>query len=231
MTLLAFDTSAAACSVALWRDGATIAHASKIMERGHAETLMPMIEGTLGRAGVAFADLTAIAATVGPGSFTGIRIGLATARGLALALDAALVGVTTFEAVAHAARREMLGSPMPCLVVLDAKREDVYAQLFRAGGEPDGPPAAVMPEAAAALLPPARAAVAGDGARHVRALLAGRDVWFAPGAGVADAADVAALAAARIARAGSPDPADRPLPLYISPPGVTVRRRRAGAPA
>jgi tRNA threonylcarbamoyladenosine biosynthesis protein TsaB len=227
MTLLAFDTSAAACSAALWRAGAVVAHESRPMERGHAEVLVPMIEALLGRSGVAFADLTAVATTVGPGSFTGIRIGLATARGLALALDAALVGVTTFEAVARAARREMREAPLPCLVVLDSKRPDVYAQLFRASGEADGPPAALAPEAAAALLPGARVAVAGDGARHVRAALAGRDVWFAAGPGIADAADVAALGAARLARAGGP--AVRPVPLYVSPPGVTPRRQRRRA--
>jgi tRNA threonylcarbamoyladenosine biosynthesis protein TsaB len=105
MMLLAFDCSASACSAAVRHDGSTVAREWRAMERGHAEALVPLIEATLGQAGARFEDISAVATTVGPGSFTGVRIGLATARGLSLALGAPVVGVTTFEAVAGGAGR------------------------------------------------------------------------------------------------------------------------------
>jgi tRNA threonylcarbamoyladenosine biosynthesis protein TsaB len=224
MILLAFDCSASACSAALRRDGATIAHERRVMERGHAEALVPLIEATLARAGVGFGDLDAVAATVGPGSFTGVRIGLATAHGLALALDIPVLGITTFEAVAHAAAREV-GGRSPCLVVLETKRADVYAQLLPAGGGALASPVAAAPAAVAALLPAGPIVLAGDAAARVRPHLDRPDAVFAPGPGSADVADVAELAEAGFAEA-TERPA-RPVPLYVSPPGVTRRPDRA----
>jgi tRNA threonylcarbamoyladenosine biosynthesis protein TsaB len=228
MMLLAFDCSAAACSAAVRHDGSTVAREWRAMERGHAEALVPLIEATLGQAGARFEDISAVATTVGPGSFTGVRIGLATARGLSLALGAPVVGVTTFEAVALAARRAC-GSPhLPCLVVLDAKRADVYVQLLPPGGEPSGPAVAASPSAAAAMLPPGRAIVAGDGASQLRPFVEGRELLFASGPGVADAADVAELAERRLREDGA-GRLVRPMPVYVTPPGVTLRPRRTAA--
>src|SRR5215470_1069032 len=94
--ILAFDCSGAACSAALWRRGALAAHRYRTMTRGHAEALMPMLAETVAQAGETFHALTAVAVTVGPGAFTGIRIGLAAARGIGLAATIPVVGVTTF---------------------------------------------------------------------------------------------------------------------------------------
>ncbi|MCH7931874.1 MAG: tRNA (adenosine(37)-N6)-threonylcarbamoyltransferase complex dimerization subunit type 1 TsaB, partial [Proteobacteria bacterium] len=94
MNVLALDTATAACSVALWSDGTVLAQRFATMARGHAEALMPMVEAVMAEAGLAFADLDLVATTVGPGTFTGLRVGLAAARGLALAGGLPIVGVT-----------------------------------------------------------------------------------------------------------------------------------------
>src|SRR3546814_11281327 len=87
--VLGVDTGGSACSVALWRDGAVLAEESRSMTRGHAEMLVPMIAGAAARAGVALADVGLYGVTVGPGAFTGLRIGLAAVAGLALAARSA----------------------------------------------------------------------------------------------------------------------------------------------
>lgn len=94
MTTLAIDTSEQACSVALACEGTVIDRASEIIGRGHAERLLPLIEERLAAAGRSYKDLERIAVTTGPGTFTGLRIGLSVARGLALQADIPCVGVT-----------------------------------------------------------------------------------------------------------------------------------------
>ena len=99
MPLLAFDVAGNACSAAVWSGGEVIAHVSEEMERGQAERLAPMLQSVMDAAALAFSQLQIIAVTVGPGSFTGIRIGLAMAKSLALATGRPLYGVTTFTLV------------------------------------------------------------------------------------------------------------------------------------
>src|SRR5262245_1095256 len=127
--ILALDSSGGACSVALWRRDAVVARRYRAMTRGHAEALMPMIVETMAAAAEAFPALTAVAVTVGPGAFTGIRIGLAAARGIGLAADIVVTGVTTFAAVAEAVpEAERAGQKL--LVLLDSKRGDLFVQQF-----------------------------------------------------------------------------------------------------
>ena len=97
MALLAFDVAGNACSAAVWSGGEVVSHVSEEMERGQAERLAPMLKSVMGRAALVFSQLEMIAVTVGPGSFTGIRIGLSLAKSLALATGRPLYGVTTFE--------------------------------------------------------------------------------------------------------------------------------------
>jgi tRNA threonylcarbamoyladenosine biosynthesis protein TsaB len=151
MKILAIETSGAACSTALWSEGA-VHERTEAMARGHAERLMPMIGEVLAEAGAGYAQLDLIAVTTGPGTFTGMRVGLAAARGIALAAGRPCLGVTSFAAVTEAAREEARAAwaaGRAVLVALDSRRSEVFAQMFAADG---GAPAEAMvatPEALA----------------------------------------------------------------------------------
>lgn len=226
MKLLALDTATAACSVAVWVDGTIRARALRPMARGQSEALMPMIVAALAEAGLTFAELDAVAATVGPGAFTGLRIGLAAARAMALAAHLPCLGVTTLEAVAaNVPETERQGAAV--LVVLDAKRADLYAQVFSATLEPLTEPGAVLPADLTGLLPEGPVIVAGDAAARAAAVLAGAgiEVRLSAAPGLPDAAMVAAIAARR-RRSGRP--ALPPEPLYLRAPDVTLSANSRG---
>ena len=216
-TVLAFDCAAAACSVAVWRHGAILARQSRPMARGHAEALLPMIETIMSGAGIAYADLDAIAVTVGPGAFTGLRIALAAALGIGLAAGRAVIGVGTLQALAAGAR---LAAPRDgeIAAVTDNKRAGLYAQRFGPDLAPRTDPAIISPEAFAATLPDRPVLVVGDGAAALaRVAAAGRNLAFAPGPGLPDAADVAWLVAEGPMAARLP-----PTPIYLQAPAVTL---------
>ncbi len=215
MTVLAFDTATAACSAAVWRDGALLSRRFADMPRGQSEALMPMIMAVMDEAGLAFADLTLIGVTVGPGAFTGLRIGLAAARGLALAAGLPVAGVTTAEAIAHGVpAAERAGRDL--VVAIDAKRADLFVQRFDAALRPLDAVRALLPEELAAVCGDGPLLLAGDGTGRALPHLPGAVASAAPG--VPDAAVVAALAAAHW-RAGTALP---PEPLYLRPPDVTL---------
>lgn len=127
--LLAFDTSAAHCAAAVLVDGKIRVERREAMARGQAERLMPLLEEVLAEARLGWRDLDALAVGVGPGNFTGIRIAVSAARGLALALGVPAIGVSTLEAQAE-------GMARPCLSLADARRGMVYAQVLGAEGDP-----------------------------------------------------------------------------------------------
>ncbi|MAZ04031.1 MAG: tRNA (adenosine(37)-N6)-threonylcarbamoyltransferase complex dimerization subunit type 1 TsaB [Sneathiella sp.] len=130
MKILAFDTALNACSVAIMDNHDVLAHGHEKRRRGHAETLIPMIEDLMNGAGFSYADMDLIAVTVGPGTFTGLRIGLAAARGMSLAARKPLVGVTTLEALAATVPKEM-AEDRPVIATADARRGEIYLQSFK----------------------------------------------------------------------------------------------------
>ena len=127
--ILAFDTSAAHCAAALLMDNRVVAARSEPMDKGQAERLIPLCAQVLADAGVGWADVTRLAVGTGPGNFTGVRIAVAAARGLALSLGIPAIGVTRLEALAH-------DLPRPVTVIEDARRGAVYVQRFEDGAEP-----------------------------------------------------------------------------------------------
>lgn len=225
MTLvLGLDSATEACSAAVLRNGAVVARRFETLQRGHAEHLMPLVREVMATADTSFAELDLIATTVGPGGFTGLRIGLASARGLAIAARRPLVGVTTLEAVARA----QPAREYPLLVALDTKRADIYLQLFDLDGAPISEPAALMPSEIAGMLPDGPIIVAGNARDGAIAALSGPACAqvMAKGPALPDAAQVAAIGLERFM--AHPDaPRTPPRALYLRPPDA----RLPGAPS
>lgn len=216
MKVLAFDCSGASCSAAVLIDDEPAAQRFAPMERGHAETLLPMIETVLREAALTPAALDLLAVTIGPGSFTGLRIGLAAARGLALARKLPAIGVPSFDAVKVDDPTEP-----PLFIALESKRAELFLQR-RDRADPRLP-ALVPAEEWAALLPPGPCALAGDGAPRLAAALGRSDVVVLPGNGRPDPVVLARLGTARW-QAGDRTPL---APLYLRAPDTTTPRRAA----
>ena len=134
MRVLAIDTALEACSAAVLdaEQGAVLASESIPMVRGHAEALMPLIARVMSDAMLEFVDLDRIAVTVGPGSFTGLRVGVAAARGIAVAAGKPAIGLTTL--AAFAAPYIAADDVTPLIAAIDARNDQVYMQLFGSAG-------------------------------------------------------------------------------------------------
>jgi tRNA threonylcarbamoyladenosine biosynthesis protein TsaB len=134
MLILAIDTALDACAAGVLDTdaGKLIAQESLPMKRGHAEALMPLIARVMKASGVAFAALDRIAVTTGPGSFTGLRVGLSAARGIALAADKPVVGLTTL--TAYAAPMVSESGEHPVISAIDARHDHVYFQVVSGNG-------------------------------------------------------------------------------------------------
>jgi tRNA threonylcarbamoyl adenosine modification protein YeaZ len=210
MRLLAIDTALEACSVAVAGNDPQPVAVSENVGRGHAERLFGMIDSAMGEAGFDFADLDRIAVTVGPGSFTGLRVGIAAARGLALVVGCPVVGIGTLDV--HAAGARALVGPVPVVAVLDARRGEVYSQRFAAAGAPIGTPAVGPPESVAAQVADGDV-LAGAGADTVAAAMPlGRTAPIAHRRSAPDIHVLAVLAVIAVA------PTAAPRPLYLRPP-------------
>lgn len=225
-TILGIDSSTGACSAALVAGSAVLAHRREEMSRGQSERLAPMVEAVMTEAGRGFESLDAVAVTRGPGSFTGVRIGMAMAKGLGQALRIPVLGITGFDAVAMAALNQAEGPLAMLAIVLESRREDLFVQLFGADGALLSDPEALPADAIAARLRGHFGALpillAGDAADRVAACLGPDDVshWRHSPVTVPDAREVALLA-----RDGRRTVKGAELkPLYLRAPDVTLPR-------
>jgi tRNA threonylcarbamoyladenosine biosynthesis protein TsaB len=166
MNILALDTSMGACSAAVLCASDGMRQLSVLqaeMERGHAEALMPMVDEVLTEAGLRAGDLDVIAATLGPGSFTGVRIAIAAARGLALVTQAKLFGEDSLTVMARVALMEGLEAAGPFAVAVDARRGMLYFGIYDEQSQKLEGPLLIAPNDAVTLLPPELRVVVGSG--------------------------------------------------------------------
>lgn len=200
--LLVIDTAANLCAACLWSDGRAVASVTRDIGTGHAEQLMAVIDETFAAAGATYADVTRLGAVVGPGSFTGVRVGVSTVRGLALALRVPAVGVTTLEGLASEAR----GEGRAVLAVIDARREQYYSAFYGADGAQLAEPAVLDVQATITRVPAGDFVLAGSGAPAFAERLGRQVVGTAASAGIETYARLAAAA---------PIPTAKPTPLYL----------------
>ena len=225
LPLLAFDCAGSACSAALLVGSRVLAWKVERRTRGQAERLLPLLEEVLAEGGVTWDEVGRLAVTRGPGSFTGVRIGLATARALALASGAPLFGLDNLSLYAAMVREKMAEEERVArrlLVAIDARRADIFIQSFDPAGKPLDLPSAALPEAVAKRLGAERWLLAGDGAQRLEPLFADRNVEVVPDSDVADPRTLARWAESQPLAAASTAPA----PLYLRPPDVTLAKAR-----
>jgi tRNA threonylcarbamoyl adenosine modification protein YeaZ len=210
MILLAIDTAANLCAACVY-DGATgreLGREVLDIGKGHAERLIGVIDSALGRAGIVYKDLDRIGVAIGPGSFTGVRVGVATARGLALALGIPAVGVNTLGALAAEAHADFPDRPI--LAAIDGRRGDLYCAVHAPDGVVLSEPAAISVAEAVALARRHDAAVAGNGAD---AVLAEAGEKRPPDTGLRGATADIGFYARLVAASGATN--EKPKPLYL----------------
>jgi tRNA threonylcarbamoyladenosine biosynthesis protein TsaB len=215
--LAAIDTSTALGSVALVEDGRLVAEDSRRVSNAHGESLLPMVSALFASAGWSPGDVARWGVGIGPGSFTGCRIGVATAKGIVMATGAEIVGVTSLDALAF----DLDSADLVVSVVRGGKGE-LFLQAKRRGEFVVSPSHLRIADIAprlAALEPSGRIVVAGEAAADVDwSPLEGRvSLMLEP---PHDAPRAAVIA--RIARTAAPEDADALEPLYVRPPEITV---------
>ena len=213
--MLAIDTALGACSAAVIDASlnATLAAQSVAMERGHAEALVPMIAQVMQSAGVDFEELERVATTIGPGSFTGLRVGISAARGIALASGKPAVGVSTLDALTAPFATE--SETVPIVAAIDARHGNFYLQMVGAGGRKLVSPRVVNVEQALKSCAIGLVRIIGSGAN----LLASR--WPVPNVPAPILVDPRTAPdivwVARLGAKADPEKS-RPKPLYLKAP-------------
>ncbi len=219
MRVLAIDTALANCSAAVLDNGAETACFGACGEeigRGHAEKLMDMIGEVMAETSTAFSDLDRVVVTIGPGSFTGLRVGLSVARGFGLVLGKPVVGITTLAAIARSSAPDDGGTPF--LVALTGKGDEVYCQEFSASGIPTGEAGVRTLSDLAATLPEGIRLVgsAADKVAEGCGIPADRILSRRGFPGIREVAELGLVA----------EPAkSSPSPLYLRPPDATPQTR------
>jgi tRNA threonylcarbamoyladenosine biosynthesis protein TsaB len=221
MLVLALDTALNACSVALVESGggreSVRAVESERRERGHAEALLPMVERVMGQGGARFGEIDRFAVTIGPGSFTGLRVALSAARSFALANGKPAIGVGTLAALAAAAFGD---DQEPVAAVIDARRDEAYWQLFALPGRPITPAMLAPYHEIARSIDSPKVRLVGSGAVRLAQEDPGRLHM------VSDAVTPDILWIARLGAKADPDTAPAK-PAYIRPPDAKPQRERA----
>jgi tRNA threonylcarbamoyladenosine biosynthesis protein TsaB len=226
LKVLALDTATEACSVALLTDAGLVGICREV-GRGHAEQILDMVHAVLAEAGIALGGLDGIAAGVGPGAFTGVRIGVSVAQGLAFGASLPVVAVTTLEALALQAMR---GGAYRVLACLDARMGEVYWGGFEAdprhglialGAPAVGAAESVVPPAA-----PFQGIGRGFAAYGVLRVLAGLHLPAGAGESLPDAKDMARLGAIRLRAGDGRDPAEL-TPVYLRDKVALTEAERA----
>lgn len=222
MNILAVDTALAACSAAIVEAGRVTARAFELRRRGHAEALMPMVARLMAERGLDFAAIERFAVTVGPGTFTGTRVGLAAVRGWAVATGGTALGLSTLEVIAAgAAKTADAPAGSRILVAIDARRGEVYSQCFTVGTAwweltAQSQAVAAPVETAAAGDPPDL--IVGSGMPQVLEIVTPRAQPSAALASEPDAAIVGLMAGHR----ELPAPYLPPRPFYLRPPDAKL---------
>ena len=223
MNILALDTSMGACSTALLRHDGVLFARQERMTRGHAEALMPMVADVMSESGVAFGALDRIGATTGPGSFTGVRIAISAARGLALVTGAKLFGVDSLTVMAKQALATGIAGGAPFAVAVDARRGMLYFGLYDGAARKLDGPILIAPDDAANLLPGALRTAVGSGAATLAEAAASRGALIA--ARLLDLEPSATELAALARDSGETVPVLRP--LYLRPPDARPQAQAA----
>ena len=223
--LLSIESATRVMSVAVLAGEALLAEISTHDERVHSERLLPAIDQLLRIAGLSVGEIEAFAISIGPGSFTGLRIGLATLKGLALGSDRPSVAVPTLGALTLAAA----GAAGPVAALLDARRDEVYAACLAGPGEigkPLVPDAVLTAEELAAALPPSCIVVVGEGAEKVASAAADRAahrIALLPAALGRTRAFHTGLLGARLLAAGAGQRSEDLVPRYVRRAEAEVR--------
>ena len=211
MITLAIDTCLDACSVALFdcAEGPVLGGRHEPMARGHAEHLLPFADEVMAMAGLSPAEIGKVIVTRGPGTFTGVRVGLSAARALAIGSRVEVGAISSLHALALCAVGGG-GRELPIAAVIDARRDELYVATFSCEGKPLTPPAIISASAGADSLPEERYQAVGSGA----ATLAASDGRFqvAPPLALPDARTWGPRAA------GLPEFLEEPVPLYLRKP-------------
>jgi N6-L-threonylcarbamoyladenine synthase len=214
MIVLSVDTAHAACSACVFdtQMNRALSLVSEPMHRGHAERLTDMVSEVIGSAGISYSDIDRLAACSGPGTFTGVRIGLAFVRGLALVLEVPAVGITTFAALADRCRAVSPGRNV--WVVQDARRGEVYLQGFGTDGNPVHPATVLSVSAADRLLSDKAGLVVGSGAGLVD---------LPVGLAVADVDDIPDVAIIAKLAGDAADTGTPAVPFYLRAPDAKAQ--------
>ncbi len=221
MRILAIDTATLAGSIAVLSDDQILGEAGFNLGRKHTERLLPEMDWLFSRLSLEPKMIEGIAVGIGPGSFTGVRVGLATAKGLAAGLAAPIVGISSLDALAHAVRFY----PGPILALLDARKGELFARFYSGGNSfsAAGEPMVLLPEKLAALIPAHTLAV-GEGCRiypevlKAKADYAGFEFDY-PRAGI-----VGKLGLERLQK-GERDSLESLVPVYLRPSDAEFKKQ------